>query len=133
MFELHPQLAADTVAIKDLELSSLRLMNVAAVPWVILIPRRTAMIDLIDLTDEDQQQLVREIRYVGKIIKEEFTAYKLNIAALGNVVPQLHVHVIARYAHDGAWPKPVWGNIPMEPYTPVNLAKMAEKIRSHLT
>lgn len=132
MFELHPQLAADTVLIHELELSSLRLMNVAEIPWVVLIPRRNAVLDLVDLGDEDQQLLMREISYIGKIIKEEFTAHKLNVASLGNVVPQLHMHIVARYTHDSAWPKPVWGNIAMEPYAPDNLGKMAEKIRSFL-
>lgn len=130
MFELHPQLAADTVPVHELTLSSLRLMNVAELPWLVLIPRREGTVDLVDLADEDQQQLMREISYVGKIVREEFTAHKLNIASLGNVVPQLHVHIVVRYTHDSAWPKPVWGNIAMDTYTPQELTRMTEKLRS---
>lgn len=117
-FTLHPQLAADTLPLSDLELCTVRLMNNAALPWVILVPRQPGMRDTIDLPEAGQLQLMREISQVSLALKQAFKPDKLNMAALGNMVPQLHVHIIARFSSDAAWPKPVWGNLPAQPYTP---------------
>ena len=108
-FVLDPRLEADTHAIGDLPLSELRLMDDARFPWLILVPRIAGARDLIDLDERDQRTLLAEINLVGRTLEAQLRPDKLNIAALGNVVPQLHVHVIARFTSDAAWPQPVWG------------------------
>jgi len=115
-FALHPQLAADTFAVKELPLCRLVAMHCRALPWLILVPRVAGARELIDLSESEQQQLMREIARVSELLKQEFKPDKINVAALGNMVPQLHVHVLARFNTDAAWPKPVWGNIPIERY-----------------
>ena len=108
-FVLDPRLAADSLPVLDLELCSLRLMNDRRFPWLLLIPRRPACVELVDLEPEDQTQLWQEILAVCSVLKERLNPDKLNVAALGNQVAQLHVHLIARYRNDAAWPGPVWG------------------------
>jgi diadenosine tetraphosphate (Ap4A) HIT family hydrolase len=108
-FTLDPRLAADTHAIGALPFSELLLMDDARFPWVILVPRIAGARELIDLDEGDQRSLLGEINAVGRAFESLLRPDKLNIAALGNVVPQLHVHLIARYTTDAAWPKPVWG------------------------
>ena len=108
-FELDPQLVADTHTIGDLTLSRVLLMDDARFPWLILVPRRAGMRELIDLHTDDQHALLHEIGHCATALRELEKADKLNIAALGNVVAQLHVHVIARTHRDAAWPRPVWG------------------------
>jgi diadenosine tetraphosphate (Ap4A) HIT family hydrolase len=113
---LHPQLAADTVIVGDLPLSRVLLMNDANYPWLILVPRNADLIEMIDLNDAEQAQLMREVTLAARALREITAFHKLNIAALGNMVPQLHVHIIARFHHDAAWPKPVWGVMPARAY-----------------
>ena len=108
-FELDAQLVADTHAVGDLELSRVLLMDDARFPWLILVPRRTGMRDLIDLHIEEQRVLLDEIGRCATALRNMERPDKLNIAALGNIVAQLHVHVIARTRQDAAWPRPVWG------------------------
>lgn len=108
-FFLHTQLAQDTFFVKDLKLSKLLLMNDARFPWVILVPRHENVRDLIDLLPAHQRILLHEINRVSTFMKHYFNAEKLNIATIGNIVSQLHVHVVARSSKDAAWPKPVWG------------------------
>jgi len=108
-FALDPRLAADTHTVGDLELSRVLLMNDARFPWLILVPRRAGMRELIDLAAGDQTILLGEINRCACALREMDKPDKLNIAALGNVVAQLHVHVIARTMRDAAWPRPVWG------------------------
>jgi diadenosine tetraphosphate (Ap4A) HIT family hydrolase len=115
-FSLHPQLAADTVPIGDLPLSRVLLSNDANYPWLILVPRRPQLIEIIDLEETEQVQLMGEIARAAQALKRVTECEKLNIAAIGNIVPQLHVHVIARRHGDPAWPKPVWGAVPAVPY-----------------
>lgn len=110
-FALHPQLAADTFFVQELPLCRLVAMDCRALPWLILVPRVAGARELIDLSETEQQQLMREIARVSALLKQEFRPDKINVAALGNMVPQLHVHVLARFTTDAAWPKPVWGNI----------------------
>src|SRR3954451_19068753 len=105
---LHPQLAADTVIVGDLPLSRVRVMNDANYPWLILVPRKADITEVIDLEEAVQTQLMSEVTRVARALREITACHKLNIAALGNVVPQLHVHVIARFRNDAAWPNPVW-------------------------
>jgi diadenosine tetraphosphate (Ap4A) HIT family hydrolase len=107
-FALHPRLAADTGFVADWPLCRVLLMNDARFPWLILVPRRDAVVELFDLTASEQQMLVAEASQAAKVLKNWAAADKTNIAALGNVVPQLHVHVIARKHTDAAWPSPVW-------------------------
>lgn len=116
MFELHTQLAKDCAVIGDLALSRVLMMNDAQYPWLILVPRRFEITELFELPHIDQQQLLDEISHVSSALAGHCRADKMNIAALGNVVPQLHVHVIARFKTDVAWPRPVWGVAPSIPY-----------------
>lgn len=115
-FQLDPRLAADTVHVCDAPLSRVLLMNDANYPWLILVPRRAGLRELIDLPSADQVALWAEVVQVSKVLRGLFSPDKLNVAALGNVVAQLHVHIVARYANDPAWPSPVWGRGPAVPY-----------------
>src|SRR4029077_1510359 len=112
---LHPQLAADSVPVSDLALSRLLAMNDANFPWLIVVPRRAGVSEIIDLGDE-QAVLMNELAMVSRALKDETRCDKLNVAAIGNVVPQLHIHVVARRKGDAAWPKPVWGAVPRRDY-----------------
>ena len=117
-FSLHPQLARDTVPVGDFALSRVLLMNDANYPWLILVPRREHAVEIVDLAEEDRQQLMREIALASAALKALTECEKLNIGAIGIIVPQLHVHVVARRHSDAAWPKPVWGAAPPMPYDP---------------
>lgn len=118
MFTLHPQLSADTLTIGDLPLSRLLLMNDSSYPWFILVPRRIGLREVHDLDQVDRHRLLDESMMLSTALERVFRADKLNIAALGNMVPQLHIHHIVRYRTDPAWPKPVWGQFPAKPYSP---------------
>ena len=117
MFNLHPQLAKDTFLVGEFPLSTCRLMNDCQFPWLILIPRVPGIKELYELSASDQAQFLRESSWLSSQLAKTFQADKMNIAALGNQVPQLHFHHIVRYQNDIAWPNPVWGN-PAIPYTP---------------
>jgi diadenosine tetraphosphate (Ap4A) HIT family hydrolase len=108
-WSLHPQLAKDTINIGDLPLSRVLVINDANYPWLLLVPRRIGVSEIIDLDEVEQAQLWTEFARAGRALKTVTECDKLNVAALGYVVPQLHVHVIARRRGDAAWPKPVWG------------------------
>ena len=116
VFVLDSRLAADCIRIGDLSLSTLLLLNDARFPWFILVPRRAGVSEIFELDEPDQEQLWRESARLSAFIKQAFHADKLNIGALGNLVPQLHVHHIARYRSDPAWPGPVWGVGQAQPY-----------------
>lgn len=113
MFTLHPRLAADTFFIADKPLCSVLLMNNQNFPWLILVPRIEGTREIIDLTKSGQHRLTDEIAEASRVLRQLFSPFKLNVAALGNQVPQLHVHVIARNENDPAWPNPVWGTKPI--------------------
>jgi diadenosine tetraphosphate (Ap4A) HIT family hydrolase len=113
---IDPSLKADSLPIVDLDLCALRLMNDQRFPWLLLIPRRVDIEEVLELTGIDQQQLWDEVRQVAGMLQSVYAPTKLNIAALGNQVRQLHVHVIARFSNDAAWPNPVWGLGKAEPY-----------------
>lgn len=115
-FVLHPRLAADGIVLGDFALCRLLLMNDARYPWFILVPRRAGVREIYELSEPDQQQLLRESAALSRAAMGAFRGEKLNVAALGNLVPQLHVHHVVRYAHDPAWPRPVWGLHPAQPY-----------------
>lgn len=115
-FDLHPQLSADCTVVDDLPLCRLLLMEDANYPWCILVPRRAGIREIHELAEADQAALLREVTRLSMAMQEAFAADKMNVAALGNVVPQLHVHVIARRVDDAAWPRPVWGAVPRRAY-----------------
>lgn len=116
MAALHPQLVKDCLLIGRFPLCRLLLMQDANYPWFILVPDRKDVTEIYQLSDRDQRQLLRESATLANLLVDRFHADKLNIAALGNVVPQLHVHHIARYRDDPAWPAPVWGHTAAKPY-----------------
>jgi diadenosine tetraphosphate (Ap4A) HIT family hydrolase len=109
-FAIDPRLVADTHPVGELNLSELLLMDDARFAWFILVPRIAGARELIDLDEGDQRTLLAEINVLCRTLETLLRPDKINIAALGNVVPQLHVHVIARFADDAAWPQPVWGH-----------------------
>ena len=117
-FSLDPQLERDTTPVVDLPLTRVLLSNDANYPWLILVPRKPSLTELIDLEENEQVQLLGEVAAAARTLKQLSECDKLNIAALGNQVPQLHVHVIARRHSDAAWPKPVWGAAPATAYDP---------------
>ena len=116
LFELHPRLGADTFFVADWPLCRVLLMNDARFPWLILVPRRQALCDFDEVALDDKAALQGEIDLASRVLRSVTSAEKLNVAALGNMVPQLHVHVVARFAADAAWPAPVWGVGEAEPY-----------------
>jgi len=126
---LHSQLAADTLAVGDFPLSRLLLMNESRYPWCILVPRVAGAKELHRLDDGDQRQLLRESTALARAMDAAFAPHKMNVAALGNVVPQLHVHHIARFRGDPAWPAPVWGKFPPQAYEPAAAAERIETLR----
>jgi diadenosine tetraphosphate (Ap4A) HIT family hydrolase len=132
-FELHPQLAADTVALGDWPLCRLLLMNDAQYPWVILVPRRDGIREVYELEPQDQQTLLQESVSLGQTLMRTFAGHKLNVAALGNAVPQLHVHHIVRQTDDPAWPAPVWGRVPPKAYDADALAARMTLLRERLS
>jgi diadenosine tetraphosphate (Ap4A) HIT family hydrolase len=115
-FELHPRLAADTVHVADWTLCRALLMNDARYPWLILVPRRAGAVEIFDLNPEDREMLMAEIALAAERLKHFSHASKINIGALGNLVPQLHIHIVARNPGDAAWPGPVWGQGAALPY-----------------
>lgn len=117
MFGLDPRLANDTHFICALPLSDALLMNDARYPWVILVPRVDGLTELYQLNDSEQLQLTKESNFVAKALAGLVSADKMNVAALGNVVSQLHIHHVARYIGDETWPAPVWGKGAAVPYT----------------
>lgn len=132
MYELHPQLRKDTIAIGQFELSDVLLMNDERYPWVILVPRREQLREIYQLAEADQQQLLKESNFVSKVMAELFSAHKMNVAALGNIVEQLHLHHVARFTSDAAWPKPIWGVGETVPYSDVAAKAMLSQLKRAL-
>ena len=116
-FALDPRLAADTLLVGDLPLSRVLLMNDSRFPWLILVPRRGRLSELHDLSRHERAALIEETARAGEKLKSLTSAAKINIGALGNIVSQLHVHVVARFEADAAWPGPVWGAGKAAPYS----------------
>lgn len=128
-FVLHPQLAADTLPVGELPFCHVLLMNNAHFPWLILVPQRAHLRELFDLSPEEYTLVMQEIRMVSEKLATHTQAHKINIAALGNMVPQLHIHIIARFENDAAWPAPVWNSkATPRPYT----SHEAETILPHM-
>lgn len=129
MFALDPRLQQDTLPIGDFPLCRLLLSNDANYPWFILVPRRENISELFQLDDIDQLQLWKETTALAETLKDSFDADKMNVATLGNVVSQLHMHVIVRKRDDAAWPAPVWGKFSAQPYSPEQVAAIRSRLR----
>ncbi|SDG70399.1 Diadenosine tetraphosphate (Ap4A) hydrolase [Pseudomonas benzenivorans] len=133
MFVLDSRLQQDTVPLGDFPLCRLLLMNDAHYPWFILVPRREEISELFQLDADDQQALWQEATLLAETLKDTFAADKMNVATLGNMVNQLHMHVIVRRREDAAWPAPVWGKLPAQPYGEEQVAAIKAKLRLVLT
>jgi len=131
-FKLHPRLIKDTFHIIDLKLSRLLLMNNSNYPWFILVPTRKNITELYELEKKDRLELNSEIDTISKKLSIHFNAKKMNIATLGNIVPQLHIHIIVRKENDAAWPNPVWNNTDTIPYKESLSFKLVKDIRKLL-
>ena len=126
-FDLDPRLAADTIPVGDLALSSVLLLNDARFPWFVLVPRRAGATEITDLTEADFAALMDEIRTATRVMLDLAKPDKVNLGALGNVVAQLHVHVVGRFRSDPAWPGPVWGHGARQPYPDHAAAALVER------
>lgn len=131
-FQLHPQLKQDCIRLGRFELCQLLLMNDSQYPWFILVPEIANIKEIYQLSESNRQLLAKESNYLAKKIARFYTADKLNIAAIGNLVPQLHIHHIVRYQTDIAWPVPVWGKFTAVPYTQTQLTNTIADIKAQL-
>jgi len=131
-FVLDPRLAADTVTVIGLPLCDVRLMNDARYAWLILVPRRAGLVEVADLPEDEQMTLWQEANRAGKALRAVAPCDKLNLGALGNIVRQLHVHVVARCEGDAAWPGPVWGYGRAQPYAEAGLRTRRDALRQAL-
>jgi len=132
MFELHPQLDKDTHKIGQFALCEVLLMNDDRYPWLILVPRRQGIKEIYELPDADQLQLLKESSYVSAAMAALFSAHKMNVAALGNMVEQLHIHHVARFNTDASWPNPVWGRGEAMPYSDLAVKVMMSQLKQAL-
>jgi len=128
MITLHPQLKKDCFVLGEFNLCTLLLLNDANYPWFILVPKRENIREIHQLSENDQQQLMAESMFFSRALEQVFQPDKLNIAALGNVVPQLHIHHIARYSSDACWPAPVWGAVNAIPYRQKQIETIKNKL-----
>lgn len=117
MAELHPQLLKDCLVLGRFPLCHLLLMQDANYPWCILVPDRDEISEIYQLSEQDQLQLLRESSFLAEFLMKTFNGDKMNIAALGNIVPQCHLHHVVRYHSDAAWPAPIWGKLPAKAYS----------------
>ncbi|WP_100658320.1 HIT domain-containing protein [Alteromonas flava] len=132
-FELDSRLANDCEHLHSLPLCELLLNKDANYPWLILVPRIAGATELLDLDDAEQLQLLRESNAISRFLQANFKPDKLNIAALGNVVKQLHIHHVARFVNDAAWPKPIWNAVPARPYNQAEVTKIKQQLQDYLT
>ena len=128
MFKIHKKFEKTTHYITDLKLCQVRLQDNKKFPWIMLIPKRKGVGQILDLNRKDQIQLMDEIQYCSKIMKKNFKCVNLNVEKVGNIVPQLHIHIIPRHKKDPTWPLSIWV-IKGKPYTKVALASMLEKLK----
>lgn len=129
-FALDPRLAADTIPVGDLALCAVLLLDDARFPWLVLVPRRPDLAEITDLDGEDAALLVRELRLATRVMLDLAKPDKVNVGALGNVVAQLHWHVVGRFRSDPAWPGPVWGHGARRPYPPHAAAALVERAQA---
>lgn len=130
-FELHSDLVRDGIELGAFPLCRVLLINDDSYPWFVLVPERADISDTIDLSPEDHATLWAESRLFSDMIMRGFQGDKLNVAALGNMTPQLHIHHIVRYKNDPAWPKPIWGQQKMSPYSMASLAVIREVLKQN--
>jgi len=130
--QLDPRLESSSSFVTNLALCQVRLSNNAAFPWVLLIPNQESIMEIIDLSPKDQQILIQEIAQSSKVMQILFHPDKINVASLGNIVPQLHVHIIARYKNDRAWPNPVWNTV-SKVYEPAQKSQLIRKMKDAFT
>ena len=129
-FELHPQLAADCIVLGDFPVCRLLLMNDTNYPWFILVPRRAGATEIYHLSEQDQCEVIKESSYLSSNLADTFAARKMNVASLGNMVPQLHIHHIVRYENDPAWPGPIWGKVPAVPFSQEQIHDVRHKLEA---
>ena len=128
MFKIHKKFEKTTHYITDLKLCQVRLQDNRKFPWIMLIPKRKGVEQILDLNRKDQIQLMDEIQYCSKIMKKNFKCVNLNVEKVGNIVPQLHIHIVPRHKKDPTWPLSIWV-IKGKPYTKVALASMLDKLK----
>ena len=128
MTKISKNFLKDSYFLTDLKLCNVRLIDNSKFPWVILIPKRKKITDIFQLKKKDQHLLIKEMTYVSKVMKRTFKAFNLNVEKIGNIVPQLHIHIIPRHKKDPTWPLSIWV-IKGKPYTKVALASMLEKLK----
>ena len=129
MFKLHPDLQRDCFVVGDFPLCLLLAMNDANYPWFVMVPKRDGLRELYELSDSDRARFMQESTYLARQLAGEFRADKMNVAALGNVTPQLHIHHVVRYKNDPAWPAPIWGKVPARPYDTADRAALLARLR----
>ncbi len=132
-FQLHERLAKDCITIGNLELCRLLMMNDSQYPWFILVPERAGIKEIYQLPKKEQRLLIDESSYIAENLAVLYGADKINVAAIGNLVPQLHIHHVVRYQTDKAWPAPVWGKFAAIPYSDQEIAAQTAKIKSRLS
>lgn len=132
MFKLHPRLKEDCHVLGESDLSLLLLMDDARYPWFIMVPKRPDLKEIFELPEKEQLQLIKESSYLAHALSEAFKGDKINVASLGNVVSQLHIHHIVRFKNDPAWPGPVWGHSSAIPYTEKVREKISKKAEENL-
>ncbi len=130
VFSLHPDLSRDGIYLGSFPLCQLLLINDSAYPWFVLVPQRENIRDTIDLSTSDYETLWAESRALSSAIMKLFEGEKLNVAALGNITPQLHLHHVVRFAADAAWPGPIWGVQPMQKYSPEQIEDIKNRLAS---
>ena len=128
MFELHPRLEADTIFLGTLPLSRVLLMNERRYPWIVLVPMQSGLTEVLELSEADQAQLIHESSLIAQQMRRHLSADKINLGAIGNLVPQLHFHVIARYRDDASWPAPVWGRFQPDAYSSEEMQSLVQRM-----
>lgn len=132
MYQLHPRLEQDTIRLGQFDLCDVLLMNDARYPWVILVPKRADITEVFQLSNDEQQQLMAESTFVARQLAEMVSADKMNIAMLGNVVSQLHIHHVARFTTDAVWPDPIWGKGQAVPYNEEESEAICQQLKAVL-
>ncbi len=132
LFQLHPRLKQDCITIGRFDLCQLLMMNDSQYPWFILVPEKVDIKEIYQLSKPDRQLLTEESSYLAENLATLFNADKMNIAAIGNLVPQLHIHHVVRYQGDKAWPAPIWGKFATVPYTPQQITDNIDRVKKQL-
>ena len=132
LFQLHPRLMEDCITIGRFDLCQLLMMNDSQYPWFILVPEKAAITEIYQLSKADQHTLTQESSYLAENLATLYNADKMNIAAIGNLVPQLHLHHVVRYQVDKTWPAPIWGKFAAVPYTQQQMTDNIDRVKKQL-